>query len=105
MAPLKKMSIPMFELQACLLAVCLVECVKKEMEFKCIKVIFWSDSAVALSWIKMESRLLKDRGGKCIGPWDHWSQKILGFPENILSSHLQNISGKFVHEFPGNILH
>ena len=36
---------------------------------------------------------------------DHWSQKILGFPENILSSHLQSISGKFVHEFPGNILH
>ena len=29
-----------------------------------------------------------DRGGKCIGPWDHWSQKILGFSENISSSHL-----------------
>ena len=28
------------------------------------------------------------RGGKCIGPWDHWSQKILGFSENISSSHL-----------------
>ena len=31
------------------------------------------------------------RGGKCIGPWDHWSQKILGFPEKISNSHLQNI--------------
>ena len=59
-APLKKMSILRLELQACLIAVRLAEFVKKEMEFKCIKVTFWSDSAVALSWIKMESRLLKE---------------------------------------------
>ena len=55
-APLKKMSIPRLELQACLLSVRLAELIKKEMDFKYIKVIFWSDSAVALSWIKMHGK-------------------------------------------------
>jgi hypothetical protein len=50
-APLKKMSVPRLELQACLMA----EFIVKQMEFKTIKVVFWSDSTVALSWIKMES--------------------------------------------------
>jgi hypothetical protein len=55
-APLKKMSVPRLELQACLMA----EFIVKQMEFKTIKVVFWSDSTVALSWIKMESCVLKE---------------------------------------------
>ena len=42
---------------------------------------------------------------KCIGPWDHWLLKILGYPESILSSHLQTNSGEFIHGFSYNILH
>ena len=29
-------------------------------------------------------KVYRGEGGKCIRPWDSWSQKILGFPENIL---------------------
>ena len=42
---------------------------------------------------------------KCIGPWDHWLLKILGYPESILSSHLQTNSGEFIYGFSYNILH
>jgi hypothetical protein len=54
------MSVPRLELQACLMAVRLAEFIVKQMEFKTVKVVFWSDSTVALSWIKMESRVLKE---------------------------------------------
>ncbi|CAB4024394.1 PREDICTED: uncharacterized protein LOC102806687, partial [Paramuricea clavata] len=59
-APLKKMSIPRLELQVCLMAVRLAEFIVKQMEFKTVKVVFWSDSTVALLWIKMESCVLKE---------------------------------------------
>jgi hypothetical protein len=59
-APLKKMSVPLLKLQACLMAVRLAAFIVKQMEFKTVRVVFWSDSTVALSWIKMESRVLKE---------------------------------------------
>ena len=49
MAPLKKMLVPRLELQACLMAVRLAEFIVKQMEFKTVKVVFWSDSTVAVS--------------------------------------------------------
>ena len=45
-APLKKMSVPRLELQVCLIAVRLTEFIVKQMEFKTVKVIFWSDGTV-----------------------------------------------------------
>lgn len=59
-APLKAMSVPRLELQACLMAARLAEFIKKQMHFAHIKTFLWSDSVVALLWIKMESRSLKE---------------------------------------------
>lgn len=53
-APLKKLSIPRLELQAAVLLSDLLEAVMKALEpfYRIDKVSAWSDSTVALSWIK-----------------------------------------------------
>ncbi|GBN00639.1 hypothetical protein AVEN_44586-1, partial [Araneus ventricosus] len=51
-APLKSLSIPRFELMACCIGARLVNSVIKAIDVSSIKVTLWSDSTVALWWIK-----------------------------------------------------
>ncbi|XP_033106332.1 uncharacterized protein LOC117108428, partial [Anneissia japonica] len=58
-APLKVLTIPRLELQAAVLATRLYTTIVKEMSVKFEKVIFLSDSIIALSWIRGQSRQYK----------------------------------------------
>ena len=58
-APLKNLSIPRLELQAAVVASRLYATVKEEMSVQFKRVIFLSDSIIALSWIRGQSRQYK----------------------------------------------
>ena len=58
-APLRVMTIPRLELQSCLMAVKLMQFIEKQLDLPLAKISFWTDSSVALAWIKSESRTLK----------------------------------------------
>eukprot|EP00112_Aurelia_sp_Birch-Aquarium-sp1_P003428 Seg1383.4 transcript_id=Seg1383.4/GoldUCD/mRNA.D3Y31 product="hypothetical protein" protein_id=Seg1383.4/GoldUCD/D3Y31 len=58
-APLRVMTIPRLELQACFMAVKLMQFLEKQLDLRLVKISFWTDSSVALAWIKSESRTLK----------------------------------------------
>ncbi|KHJ39851.1 hypothetical protein D918_10113 [Trichuris suis] len=58
-APLKKITLPRLELTAALVAARLVCYVKREIEMKVDRVACWSDSKVALSWIRSPSKSWK----------------------------------------------
>lgn len=52
-APLKKMQIPRLELTACLLSARLAKTIKEELKLdEKVNVWFWTDSEIALHWIK-----------------------------------------------------
>eukprot|EP00794_Sanderia_malayensis_P002704 gene2704-3126_t len=58
-APLKMMTIPRLELQSCFMAVKLMQFIEKQLDLPLMRSSFWTDSSVALAWIKSESRTLK----------------------------------------------
>ena len=58
-APLKVVSIPRLELQACLMGAKLSKFIETHVALTKVKTMLWTDSAVALSWIRSESRSLK----------------------------------------------
>lgn len=58
-APLKYLSIPRLELQAAVVASRLYATIKEEMSVQFERVIFLSDSIIALSWIRGQSRQYK----------------------------------------------
>ena len=58
-APLRVMTVPRLELQSCLMAVKLMQFIEKHLDLPLVKILFWTDSTVALAWIKSESRTLK----------------------------------------------
>ncbi|KRX45973.1 hypothetical protein T05_9189 [Trichinella murrelli] len=58
-APIKRLSLPRLELMASLLAARLKAYITKEMGFSTDKQVCWSDSSVALSWIKGDPRKWK----------------------------------------------
>jgi hypothetical protein len=51
-APLKKMTIPRFELLSCTIGARLATAVVKAIEIEDVQKFFWSDSTTALQWIK-----------------------------------------------------
>ncbi|GBM75541.1 hypothetical protein AVEN_180652-1 [Araneus ventricosus] len=51
-APLKPLTIPQLELMACCIGARLVNSIRDALNLPNIKVTFWSDSEVALWWIK-----------------------------------------------------
>ena len=58
-APLRVMKIPRLELQSRLMAVKLMQFIEMQLDLPLAKISFWTDSSVALAWIKSESRTLK----------------------------------------------
>ena len=56
---LKVVSIPRLELQACLMGAKLSKFIETQIALTKVKTMLWTDSAVALSWIRSESRSLK----------------------------------------------
>nr|XP_054775091.1 uncharacterized protein LOC129283281 [Lytechinus pictus] len=58
-APLKKMTVPRLELQAAVMASRVYTTVMKELSLKPEKIIFMTDSMIALSWIRSEGRRFK----------------------------------------------
>ena len=58
-APLKVVSIPRLELQVCLMGAKLSKFIETQMALTKVMTMLWTDSAVALSWIRSESRSLK----------------------------------------------
>ena len=59
LVPLRVVTIPRLELQSCLMAVKLLQFIEKHLDLPLAKISFWTDSRVALAWIKSESRTLK----------------------------------------------
>lgn len=57
--PLKTISIPRLELSACLLAVQLMQKVKQSLKINPIEVVLYTDSTIALAWIKTSPHRLK----------------------------------------------
>ena len=55
-APVKSVSIPRLELQGALLAARMDSTIRKELDFKFEKVVFWTDSMIVLNYIRNESR-------------------------------------------------
>ena len=55
-APIKSVSIPRLELQGALLAARVDHAIRKELDFKFEKVIFWTDSMITLNYIQNETR-------------------------------------------------
>ena len=59
-APLGVMTIPRLEkLQSCLMAVKLMQFIEKQLDLPLAQISLWTDSSVALAWIKSKSRTLK----------------------------------------------
>jgi hypothetical protein len=58
-APLKAITIPRLELSAALLLAQLMSKIKKTLNIPAEKFIYWSDSTIVLSWLKMPSSSLK----------------------------------------------
>ncbi|XP_033127085.1 uncharacterized protein LOC117124857 [Anneissia japonica] len=58
-APVKHLSMPRLELQAAVMASRLYATLKEEMSLKFDRVIFFSDSIIAFSWIRGQSRLYR----------------------------------------------
>ena len=58
-APLKSLTIPRLELQAAVLAVRLCRSVLEESRLQFLKIIFFSDSHIVLSWIRNQPREFK----------------------------------------------
>jgi hypothetical protein len=55
--PKKKVTLPRLELLSCLLAIRLGEPVRKALNIEHWKITYWSDSLVALGWIRGEPNL------------------------------------------------
>ncbi|XP_051172885.1 uncharacterized protein LOC127289150 [Leptopilina boulardi] len=55
-APIKLLTVPRLELQSAVMAARLAAFVRKEHNLNIDKVVFWSDSQTALSWIKSDAR-------------------------------------------------
>ncbi|XP_028415610.1 uncharacterized protein LOC114538968 [Dendronephthya gigantea] len=58
-APLKSLTIPRLELQAAVLAVRLCSSILEESRMQFVKIIFFSDSHIVLSWIRNQPREFK----------------------------------------------
>ena len=58
-APLKQLSIPRLELLAALLAARLANTIQRESRIQFCDVMFFTDSAITLTWIKSQSRKYK----------------------------------------------
>nr|XP_054761133.1 uncharacterized protein LOC129267448 [Lytechinus pictus] len=58
-APLKRLSVPRLELQAAVMATRLRATIEKELRLDMEKTIFFTDSMIALSWIRSQARAFK----------------------------------------------
>jgi hypothetical protein len=58
-APIKTVTVPRLELSACLLLARLVQKTLTALKLKIDQVLLWSDSTIALAWIKKSPHLLK----------------------------------------------
>lgn len=56
-ATLRMVTMPMLEIQSCLMTVKLLRFIEKHLDLPSVKVSLWIDSRVALAWIKSEIRL------------------------------------------------
>ena len=66
-APLKVLSIPRLELQAAVMATRLAEMVQQHHTIKIDRVVFWTDSATVLRWLRADAKTFKPFVGHRLG--------------------------------------
>ncbi|XP_064470243.1 uncharacterized protein LOC135384996 [Ornithodoros turicata] len=80
-APLKKLTLPMLELMACLIASRLFKYISSHLKLETDEIHFWSDSMIALYWIQgnatrwkpfVQNRVVEIQGNDSSHPWHYF---------------------------------